>query len=207
MRNRPVDNKWIGQKMLDPEIDLAALARAQGARGFGPITEARRNSRRVRRRRSPRWMPARSRWSMSASSPDTAPATPAAPCTQERLNGPRRSVARGIMATVSTRAERTSEALRGKRPAFSSSTTSTCNTRPRTARWSRSITSRSPCARANSSPSSARQAAASPRCSTWSAACSTATRARSPWPARPCAGRIPRSAWCSRRNPPSRGAR
>ena len=38
LRNRPVDNKWIGQKMLDPEIDLAALARAQGARGFGPIT-------------------------------------------------------------------------------------------------------------------------------------------------------------------------
>jgi thiamine pyrophosphate-dependent acetolactate synthase large subunit-like protein len=40
MRNRPVDNKWIGQKMLDPEIDLAALARAQGARGFGPISKA-----------------------------------------------------------------------------------------------------------------------------------------------------------------------
>jgi thiamine pyrophosphate-dependent acetolactate synthase large subunit-like protein len=40
MRNRPVDNKWIGQKMLDPEIDLAGLARAQGARGFGPITRA-----------------------------------------------------------------------------------------------------------------------------------------------------------------------
>ena len=40
MRNRPVDNKWIGQKMLDPEIDLAALARAQGARGFGPISTA-----------------------------------------------------------------------------------------------------------------------------------------------------------------------
>jgi len=39
MRNRPVDNKWIGQKMLDPEIDLAALARAQGARGFGPIAK------------------------------------------------------------------------------------------------------------------------------------------------------------------------
>ena len=38
LRNRPVDNKWIGQKMLDPEIDLAGLARAQGARGFGPIT-------------------------------------------------------------------------------------------------------------------------------------------------------------------------
>jgi thiamine pyrophosphate-dependent acetolactate synthase large subunit-like protein len=37
LRNRPIDNKWIGQKMLDPEIDMAALARAQGARGFGPI--------------------------------------------------------------------------------------------------------------------------------------------------------------------------
>ncbi len=40
LRNRPVDNKWIGQKMLDPEIDLAGLARAQGARGFGPIRKA-----------------------------------------------------------------------------------------------------------------------------------------------------------------------
>jgi thiamine pyrophosphate-dependent acetolactate synthase large subunit-like protein len=39
LRNRPVDNKWIGQKMLDPEIDLAGMARAQGARGFGPITK------------------------------------------------------------------------------------------------------------------------------------------------------------------------
>jgi thiamine pyrophosphate-dependent acetolactate synthase large subunit-like protein len=37
LRNRPVDNKWIGQKMVDPEIDMAALARAQGARGFGPV--------------------------------------------------------------------------------------------------------------------------------------------------------------------------
>jgi thiamine pyrophosphate-dependent acetolactate synthase large subunit-like protein len=37
LRNRPVDNKWIGQKMIDPEIDMAALARAQGARGFGPV--------------------------------------------------------------------------------------------------------------------------------------------------------------------------
>jgi thiamine pyrophosphate-dependent acetolactate synthase large subunit-like protein len=40
LRNRPVDNKWIGQKMLDPEIDMAALARAQGARGYGPISKA-----------------------------------------------------------------------------------------------------------------------------------------------------------------------
>jgi thiamine pyrophosphate-dependent acetolactate synthase large subunit-like protein len=36
-RNRPVENKWIGQKMLDPEIDIAAMARAQGARGWGPV--------------------------------------------------------------------------------------------------------------------------------------------------------------------------
>ena len=39
MRNRPVENKWIGQRMVDPEIDLAALARAQGAQGFGPVRD------------------------------------------------------------------------------------------------------------------------------------------------------------------------
>jgi len=38
MRNRPVENKWIGQRMTEPDIDLAALARAQGALGLGPIT-------------------------------------------------------------------------------------------------------------------------------------------------------------------------
>jgi thiamine pyrophosphate-dependent acetolactate synthase large subunit-like protein len=38
MRNRPVENKWIGQRMGDPEIDLAQMARAQGAQGFGPVT-------------------------------------------------------------------------------------------------------------------------------------------------------------------------
>jgi thiamine pyrophosphate-dependent acetolactate synthase large subunit-like protein len=37
MRNRPVENKWIGQRMTEPDIDLAALARAQGALGLGPI--------------------------------------------------------------------------------------------------------------------------------------------------------------------------
>ena len=36
-RNRPVENKWIGQRMGDPEIDLAQMARAQGAHGFGPV--------------------------------------------------------------------------------------------------------------------------------------------------------------------------
>jgi thiamine pyrophosphate-dependent acetolactate synthase large subunit-like protein len=40
MRNRPVENKWIGQRISDPDIDLSGLARAQGALGFGPIEEA-----------------------------------------------------------------------------------------------------------------------------------------------------------------------
>ena len=38
MRQRPVENKWIGQRMAEPEIDLAAMGRAQGAAGFGPIS-------------------------------------------------------------------------------------------------------------------------------------------------------------------------
>jgi thiamine pyrophosphate-dependent acetolactate synthase large subunit-like protein len=36
-RRRPVENKWIGQRIVDPDIDLAAIGRAQGAQGFGPI--------------------------------------------------------------------------------------------------------------------------------------------------------------------------
>jgi thiamine pyrophosphate-dependent acetolactate synthase large subunit-like protein len=39
MRNRPVENRWIGQRIADPEIDLAQLARAQGALGFGPVAD------------------------------------------------------------------------------------------------------------------------------------------------------------------------
>jgi thiamine pyrophosphate-dependent acetolactate synthase large subunit-like protein len=39
MRNRPVENRWIGQRIADPEVDIAQLARAQGALGFGPVTE------------------------------------------------------------------------------------------------------------------------------------------------------------------------
>jgi thiamine pyrophosphate-dependent acetolactate synthase large subunit-like protein len=39
MRNRPVENKWIGQRISDPDIDLAAMARAQGALGFGPVKD------------------------------------------------------------------------------------------------------------------------------------------------------------------------
>jgi thiamine pyrophosphate-dependent acetolactate synthase large subunit-like protein len=38
MRNRPVENRWIGQRISDPDIDLAAMARAQGAQGYGPVT-------------------------------------------------------------------------------------------------------------------------------------------------------------------------
>lgn len=38
-RGRPVENRWIGQRMNDPDIDLAAMARAQGALAFGPITD------------------------------------------------------------------------------------------------------------------------------------------------------------------------
>jgi thiamine pyrophosphate-dependent acetolactate synthase large subunit-like protein len=39
MRARPVENRWIGQRIGDPEIDLAQMARAQGCRGIGPVTE------------------------------------------------------------------------------------------------------------------------------------------------------------------------
>jgi thiamine pyrophosphate-dependent acetolactate synthase large subunit-like protein len=37
VRNRPVENRWIGQRISEPDIDLAGIARAQGAAGFGPV--------------------------------------------------------------------------------------------------------------------------------------------------------------------------
>jgi thiamine pyrophosphate-dependent acetolactate synthase large subunit-like protein len=40
MRGRPIENRWIGMRMSEPAIDLAALARAQGAAGIGPVTTA-----------------------------------------------------------------------------------------------------------------------------------------------------------------------
>ncbi len=40
MRGRPIENKWIGQRIDDPAIDLAGMARAQGAVAFGPIETA-----------------------------------------------------------------------------------------------------------------------------------------------------------------------
>jgi thiamine pyrophosphate-dependent acetolactate synthase large subunit-like protein len=40
MRNRPVENRWIGQRIDDPAIDMAKLAEGQGATGFGPVDDA-----------------------------------------------------------------------------------------------------------------------------------------------------------------------
>ena len=37
-RDRPVENKWIGQRIGDPDIDIAAVARAQGCEGISPVT-------------------------------------------------------------------------------------------------------------------------------------------------------------------------
>jgi thiamine pyrophosphate-dependent acetolactate synthase large subunit-like protein len=37
-RARPVENKWIGQRIDEPDIDLAMMARAQGAEGIGPVS-------------------------------------------------------------------------------------------------------------------------------------------------------------------------
>jgi thiamine pyrophosphate-dependent acetolactate synthase large subunit-like protein len=38
-RERPVENRWVGQQIRDPDPDLAALARSLGLHGFGPVTE------------------------------------------------------------------------------------------------------------------------------------------------------------------------
>jgi thiamine pyrophosphate-dependent acetolactate synthase large subunit-like protein len=40
LRGRPVENKHIGLRMSDPELDLAGLARNQGAQGIGPVRNA-----------------------------------------------------------------------------------------------------------------------------------------------------------------------
>jgi thiamine pyrophosphate-dependent acetolactate synthase large subunit-like protein len=37
MRERRVENKWIGQRIADPDVDIVKMARAQGAVGFGPL--------------------------------------------------------------------------------------------------------------------------------------------------------------------------
>jgi thiamine pyrophosphate-dependent acetolactate synthase large subunit-like protein len=39
-RSRPVENRWIGMRIGDPDIDLAAMGRSMGAVGIGPVTRA-----------------------------------------------------------------------------------------------------------------------------------------------------------------------
>lgn len=39
-RGRPVENRWIGQRIDDPAPDLAQMARAQGIEGIGPVRTA-----------------------------------------------------------------------------------------------------------------------------------------------------------------------
>ena len=38
-RKRPVENRWIGQRISDPPPDLAMMARGQGLTGYGPIED------------------------------------------------------------------------------------------------------------------------------------------------------------------------
>jgi thiamine pyrophosphate-dependent acetolactate synthase large subunit-like protein len=38
-RGRPEENRWIGQRIGDPDVDFAAMARSQGALGIGPVTD------------------------------------------------------------------------------------------------------------------------------------------------------------------------
>jgi thiamine pyrophosphate-dependent acetolactate synthase large subunit-like protein len=40
LRGRPVENRWIGLRMSDPAMDLAGMARDQGAKGYGPVRTA-----------------------------------------------------------------------------------------------------------------------------------------------------------------------
>jgi thiamine pyrophosphate-dependent acetolactate synthase large subunit-like protein len=38
-RGRPEENRWIGQQINKPEVDLAGMARVQGVHGIGPVTD------------------------------------------------------------------------------------------------------------------------------------------------------------------------
>jgi thiamine pyrophosphate-dependent acetolactate synthase large subunit-like protein len=38
-RGRPVENRWIGQRIADPDVDVAGLARALGADAVGPVAD------------------------------------------------------------------------------------------------------------------------------------------------------------------------
>lgn len=39
-RKRPIENRWIGQRISDPPPDLAMMARGQGLTGVGPVVDA-----------------------------------------------------------------------------------------------------------------------------------------------------------------------
>jgi thiamine pyrophosphate-dependent acetolactate synthase large subunit-like protein len=39
VRNRPVENRWVGQRMADPPVNFAGLARDLGIEGFGPVDD------------------------------------------------------------------------------------------------------------------------------------------------------------------------
>ena len=39
-RGRPEENRWIGQRIDDPPVDIAAMARSQGCVGIGPIEKS-----------------------------------------------------------------------------------------------------------------------------------------------------------------------
>lgn len=39
VRRRPPENRWIGQRMAEPAVDFAGLARSLGVEGFGPVGE------------------------------------------------------------------------------------------------------------------------------------------------------------------------
>ena len=39
VRSRPLENRWIGQRMIEPAVDFAGLAANFGVEGFGPVTD------------------------------------------------------------------------------------------------------------------------------------------------------------------------
>jgi thiamine pyrophosphate-dependent acetolactate synthase large subunit-like protein len=39
VRSRPVENRWVGQRMDHPAVDFAGLARGLGVEGFGPVSK------------------------------------------------------------------------------------------------------------------------------------------------------------------------
>jgi hypothetical protein len=38
-RGRPAENRWVGQRIDNPEIDICALAKAQGLHSIGPVSD------------------------------------------------------------------------------------------------------------------------------------------------------------------------